>query len=222
MDVLLGGWDSGWGAGPAPSGKRRFWLRFGPFGATSVVPPTEAPGGEIPAPQEDSTEPPSLPPGRPAASPPAAQALLPGRPGFPPAGQEVILGPDLLQAPFISGIRHCPGHSGHSRNPKNMPALQIHHVLRGQEWHHLTPGLTPGIDCSHELTIPNRKAWCWTYSQGAERAAGHLVVRTRPTVAYWSSSPRTILWKLLSPDAVARVNLGAAPSFTAAPREKPK
>ena len=40
-----GGWDSGWGAGPAPSGKRRFWLRFGPFGATSVVPPTEAPGG---------------------------------------------------------------------------------------------------------------------------------------------------------------------------------
>ena len=43
--ALQGGWDSGQGAGPAPSGKRRFWLRFGPFGATSVVPPTEAPGG---------------------------------------------------------------------------------------------------------------------------------------------------------------------------------
>ena len=84
MAVLRGGWDSGRGAGPAPSGKRRFWLRFGPFGATSVVPPTEAPWGEIPAPQEDSTEPPSLPPGRPAASPSAAQGLPPGRPGLPP------------------------------------------------------------------------------------------------------------------------------------------
>ena len=82
--MLRGGWESTQGAGPAPSGKRRFWLRFGPFGATSVVPPTEAPGGEIPAPQEDSTEPPSLPPGRPAASPPAAQGLPPGHPGLPP------------------------------------------------------------------------------------------------------------------------------------------
>ena len=39
-EVLGGSWLSGWGAGTAPSGKQRFRLRFGPFDATSVVPPT--------------------------------------------------------------------------------------------------------------------------------------------------------------------------------------
>ena len=34
-----------------------------------------------------------------------------------------------------------------------------------------------------------------------------VVERTRPTVADWSYEPMTILWKLFSPHAVARVNL---------------
>ena len=175
MKVLRGGWDSGRGAGPAPSGKRRFWLRFGPFGATSVVPPTEAPGGEIPAPQEDSTEPPSLPPGRPAASPPAAQGLPPGRPGLPPRPARISSSAGIFPgsinfrtsrlARALRPLAHSQEYDVHPPEP-----FQFHHVLRGQELHHLTPGLA----CSHGQTSHHRKAWCWTCSQAAGRAAGHL------------------------------------------------
>ena len=176
-----GGWDSSRGAGPAPSGKRRVWLRFGPFGATSVVPPTEAPGGEIPAPQEDSTEPPSLPPGRPAA----AQGLPPGRPGVPPpAGSPPR--PRSSQAPLISGLGDWPGHSGHSHIHKNMTYIsqpfQIHHVLRGQEWHHLTPGL----DCSHGQITPLGSVVLGMFSGSRKGGRTSVVECTRPSVAYWS------------------------------------
>ena len=34
-----------------------------------------------------------------------------------------------------------------------------------------------------------------------------VVERMKSTVAYWSYYPMTTLWKLVSPDAVARVNL---------------
>ena len=34
-----------------------------------------------------------------------------------------------------------------------------------------------------------------------------VIERMRPTITYWSHEPMTTLWKLLSPDAVARVNL---------------
>ena len=71
--------------GRAPSGKQRFWLRFGPFGATSVVPPPRRPpGGEFglsrrpprsrPASSPAAPRPPPRPPG---ASSRAAQGFLP-------------------------------------------------------------------------------------------------------------------------------------------------
>ena len=146
----------GRGAEPAPSGKRRFRLRFGPFGATSVVPPT---GRGIQLLQEASPEPPSLPPGRPAAASPAAQGLLPGRPGLPP------------RPPRSPPRPGSPPSSIHFRTSKIFLAfrplaqsqeyaihlpwpLQIHHVLRRQELHNLMPGL----DCTHGQTTHNRRA----------------------------------------------------------------
>ena len=171
--MLRGGWDSGRGAGPAPSGKRRFWLRFGAFGVTSVVPPTEAPGGG------NSSSPGGLPG---AAQPPPRplSGLPPGRPGPPPRPPRISPRPARISpSARISSRLHSFPDFTYSRAFRPLAQsqeyaiyipwpLQIHHVLRGQEWHHLTPGLTPGLDCSHDLTIPNRKAWCWTYSQGAE------------------------------------------------------
>ena len=34
-----------------------------------------------------------------------------------------------------------------------------------------------------------------------------VIERMKPTITYWSYQPMTTLWKLLSPDAVAQVNL---------------
>ena len=168
--MAQGGWDSGRGAGPAPSGKRRFWLRFGPFGATSVVPPTEAPGRRIRPLQEASPEPPSLPPAaqRPPPRPPrassqAAQGFLPGRPGSPlrpgsPPGSIHFRTSRFARA--YRPLAQSQEYAIHLPWP-----LQIHHVLRN---------LTPGLDCSHRQATHNRKAWCWTCSQAAGRAAEHL------------------------------------------------
>ena len=165
--MLRGGWDPGRGAGPAPSGKQRFWLRFGPFGATSVVPPTEAPGRRIRPLQEASPGPASppaaqrLPPRPPRASSPAAQGFLPAARISSSAG----ISSRLYFSRAFRPLTHSEEYAIHLLWPP-----QIHHVLRGQEWHNLTPGLA----CSHGQTSHHRKAWCWTCSQAAGRAAGHL------------------------------------------------
>ena len=116
--MLQVGWDSCQGAGPAPSGKQPFSVRFEPFCATSVVPPTAAPGGENPSPGGKIPDPQGLPPeapaslpaaqrpplGRPAASFPAAQGLLLGHRGFLGISQE----PPSLPAPALTGALWKP------------------------------------------------------------------------------------------------------------------
>ena len=160
--MLRGGWDSGQEPGPAPSGKRRFWLRFGPFGATSVVPPRRPPGGAFGLSRRPPRSHPASPPGRPAAASPAASGLLPGRPGLPPRPARISSSagissrlysfPDFELLPGIPATRIIlDARAIHLPWP-----LQIHHILEGHEWHNLTPGL----DCSHRQAIHNRKAWC--------------------------------------------------------------
>ena len=97
---------------------QRCELHFWPFGVTSVVLSLRRPLGRGF--------------GLSRKTPRSYLALrLPGRPGPPPrpprasspAGQD--LGPDILKAPFMSGLRDSPGYTGHSRNPKNMPYTSL-------------------------------------------------------------------------------------------------